>query len=102
MTDEELVSAAGPKIGRLGGAFYFVPETLARGKELGIDGFRFYIAGRGGVLGDTDAAVVASALGYFHPTLVARMWNTAREVVSPMTAALAYFDCAADVGRARF
>ena len=102
MTDEELVAAACPKIGAMGGAFYFAPGTLAHGKELGLDGFRFYIAGRGGVLGDADAAPVASGLGYFEPELVARMWDSAREIVSPRTAAAAYLECSAAFGRDRF
>jgi hypothetical protein len=51
MTPEELTAAASPRIGAMGSVFYFVPETAARGKELGLDGFRFYVLGRGGVLG---------------------------------------------------
>ena len=57
MTPTELVQAACPKIGSLGGAFYFDKETLAKGKELGLDGFRFYFLGRGGVLGDVEPRV---------------------------------------------
>ena len=41
-------------IGPIGAAFYFHPDTVARGKEAGLDGFRFYILGRGGVLGDVE------------------------------------------------
>ncbi|MGI9594675.1 MAG: helix-turn-helix domain-containing protein, partial [Acidimicrobiales bacterium] len=55
---------AGP-IGAAGAAFYVNPDTLARGKELGLDGFRFYVLGRGGVMGDVPAKVVESAFGYF-------------------------------------
>jgi len=82
MTPEELVADACPKIGVLGSAFYFTPETVARGKELGLDGFRFYFLGRGGVLGNVEPAVVQSAFGYFESGLAARMWNTARERTS--------------------
>jgi hypothetical protein len=98
---EETVARAGPLIGELGWAFYFVPETLARGKELGLDGFRFYFLGRGGVLGDVDAPVVHSALGYFAPALVERIWRSARERIAPPVAARAYWDCCAAFGRAR-
>ena len=79
---EELVTACDPLIGRVGSAFYFVPETLARGKEIGLGGLRYYFLGRGGVLGDVEAPVVQSAFGYFAGHLVVRMWDSARELTS--------------------
>ncbi|HXQ75941.1 MAG TPA: hypothetical protein VN791_05540 [Acidimicrobiales bacterium] len=100
MTPEELVAVACPKISVLGWAFYFVPETVARGEELGLDGVSFYALGRGGVLGDVESAVVASAFGYFNPALVATMWDAARQVVPPRQAGRAYMECCADFGRA--
>jgi hypothetical protein len=100
MTPEQLVQAASPKIGALGSAFYFNPATLARGKELGLDGFRFYVLGRGGVLGDVEPAVVTSAFGYFNPATVERTWTTAREKVAPRDAGRAYLACCAEFGRA--
>lgn len=101
MTPAELVSAACPTIATLGAAFYFIPETTGRGKEHGLDGFRLYVLGRGGVLGDTSAEVVASAFGYFNPQLVAKMWNSGREKVSPTAAAELYWKACADLGRAK-
>jgi len=62
MTPDELVAAACPKIRDLGFAYYFVPETLAKGDALGLDLFHFYVLGRGGVLGDVESGVVASAM----------------------------------------
>ena len=100
MTPAELVRVASPTIGALGATFYFTPETVARGKEHGLDGFRLYFLGRGGVLGDTSAAVVASAFGYFNPTLVAKMWDSARTKLSPTAAADLYWDACAAHGRA--
>ena len=79
MTVDELIAQASPIIGAMGSAFYFVPETVAVGKANGLDGFRFYFLGRGGVLGDVEPAVVASAFGYFAPAVVARMWSSARD-----------------------
>ena len=102
MTPEETVAYAGPKIRDLGWAFYFVPETLARGAELGLDGLRFYVIGRGGVLGDVEAPVIKSAFGYFEPGLVAKMWNSAKEKVAPRVAARAYMECCGEFGRSRF
>jgi hypothetical protein len=89
-------------IGDLGWAFYFAPATLARGKELGLDGFRFYFLGRGGVLGDVDWPVVHAAFGYFEPALVERTWTSAKTRVAPRVAASEYFECAARFGRAHF
>jgi hypothetical protein len=102
MTPNELVQAACPKIGTLGAAFYFDPATLARGKSLGLDGFRFYMIGRGGVLGDVEPAVVQSAFGYFHPLVVERIWSSAKEKIAPREAGRAYMACCQDFGRAHF
>lgn len=104
MTPEELVADVCPTIGSLGSAFYFTPETLARGKELGLDGFRFYFLGRGGVLGDVEPQVVQSAFGYFEAGLISKMWTTGRETagVSPREVGRAYVEVSRDFGRQRF
>lgn len=104
MTPEELVTQVCPTIGTLGAAFYFAPETLARGKELGLDGFRFYFLGRGGVLGDVEPAVVQSAFGYFEAKLVDRIWSSARErcQLTPRQVGRLYVEASRDFGRSRF
>ncbi|HVC70904.1 MAG TPA: hypothetical protein VNC61_11680 [Acidimicrobiales bacterium] len=102
MDSQELVSTACPKISAMGWAFYFVPETFARGEELGLDGISFYIMGRGGVLGDVESTVIASAFGFFNPTLVQSMWDAGRKIVAPRDAGHAYMECCADFGRSRF
>jgi hypothetical protein len=89
-------------IGRLGGVWYFEPNTLATGKEHNLDGLRFYFLGRGGVLGDVEPEVVASAMGYFNPALVEKMWNTAKERMAPRDAARLYLSCCHEFGRAKF
>ena len=101
MLAQELIDATSPTIGKAGAAFYFHPDTLARGKELGLDGFRFYMLGRGGVLGDVESDVVASAFGYFHRALVARIWTTAKERYPPREAAREYLACCAHFGRSK-
>ncbi len=101
MTTDELLSRACPLIGDLGSRYYFVPETMARGESLGLDLFQFYFLGRGGALGDVDAAVVHSAFGYFNPAVVEAMWRAGCEKVAPREAAAAHFACAAELGRAR-
>jgi hypothetical protein len=102
MDAEDLVRSACPKIGGLGWAFYFTPETLKVGRTLGLDGMRFYFLGRGGVLGDVDAEAVVSAFGYFSPAVVSKMWNSAKEIYPARDAARAYMNCCAELGRARF
>ena len=77
MDPREIIAAIAPKTGDIGSSFYFHPDTVAKAKSLGLDGFRIYFLGRGGVLGDVESAVVSSAFGYFEPGLLAHMWNTA-------------------------
>ena len=50
MTPQDIMRTIAEPTGPIGSAFYFHPDTMARGKELGLDGFRFYVLGRGGVL----------------------------------------------------
>ena len=102
MNAREIMQAVAPKTGDIGASFYFTPETTGRGKELGLGGFYFYFIGRGGVLGDVEPAVIHSAFGYFHPDMVAKMWNGAREKLSPRQAAREYIACAHAHGRAKF
>jgi hypothetical protein len=102
MQPVETAHAIAKKTGDIGASFYFTPETLARGKELGLDGFRFYGLGRGGVLGDVEADVVRSAFGYFHPSIIERIWNSAKSVLAPRDAAREYLACAHEHGRRKF
>lgn len=99
MTPQETISATKDEIGGVGASFYFHPDTLARGKELGLDGFRFYVLGRGGVLGDVEPSVITSAFGYFAPEVITKIWNSGRSKVSPREAATAYLECCRDRGR---
>jgi len=100
MTNDEF-GAFAKHIADIGSAFYFDPDTLATGKANGLDGFRFYFVGRGGVLGDVDADVARSAFGYFEPTLFARMWDSARVIMPARDGARAYIGCNHALGRAK-
>jgi hypothetical protein len=52
------------------------PETMAHGAEAGYpNGFAYYVAGRGGVLGDVDSDVVFSAFMFFERTLIDKLWR---------------------------
>lgn len=99
MTPEQLVTTVSPKINALGSAFYFAPDTLEQGKAAGLDGFRMYFLGRGGVLGDVEPAVVTSAFGWFAPDLVTKIWTSAKAVMEPREAGRLYQECAAAHGR---
>jgi len=96
------IAATASAVYELGWAYYFVPDTLRRGRELGLDGFRFYFVGRGGVLGNVEAPVVASAFGYFEPGLVAKTWDSARQRADPREAAREHLACAHRYGREAF
>jgi hypothetical protein len=96
----QLVTLASPTFNRIGSAFYFVPETVAVGKEHGLDGFRFYFLGRGGVLGDVEWPIVSSAFGYFKPSLIEKMWTTAKQRYPVSAGTQAYLGCMQDFGRA--
>lgn len=98
----DVITAIAAPTADIGSAFYFHPDTVARGKEIGLDGFRFYFLGRGGVLGDVEPDVVVSAFGYFDRGLVAKMWNSGKERMAPREAAREYLACNAALGRARF
>jgi len=102
MQPTALMRATEP-IYHIGAAYYFEAATVERGKQAGLDGFRFYFLGRGGVLGDVEADVVRAAFGYFEPSLLAKMWNTAKErvEVSPRDVARLYMDCAHEYGRTK-
>ena len=100
MNTLELVQITSPQINGAGARYYFDEQTVAAGKaDLGLDGFRFYVLGRGGVLGDCEAEVVQSAFGYFHIDLVRKMWDSGRQRCAPRDAARAYLACADEYGR---
>jgi hypothetical protein len=58
---------SGPVIGGLPAGFMLDGATYEHGGELGFDGVDFYVAGRGGALGEVDGPVVAAAFVFFHP-----------------------------------
>jgi hypothetical protein len=68
---------------KLGGAFAEDPKTLRRARQLGLTGWSFYVAGRGGALGDVRADTVSAALGFIAPEAVYDGWDAARRVLPP-------------------
>lgn len=101
MEPRETVQTVSPIFATAGAAWYFLPETLAAGKDVGLDGLRFYFMGRGGTLGEVDWRTVASAFGYFKPALIERMWTTGQERCPVAKARDAHLGACAQFGRSR-
>ncbi len=77
-------------------------STFQRGAEWGwTEGMTFYVAGRGGVLGDVDGAVVAAAFGFFNPEVLIPLWDRGVAVAGARAAARRYNEAAAAWGRDR-
>lgn len=91
-------AAVKSEIQNIGGAFMFSREAKAFGAATGVEGFIGpYTRGRGGVLGDVDADVVASAFGFFRPCTVRGAWESVP--MSPEEAAAGYLAACQDFGR---
>jgi hypothetical protein len=101
MTTDELMAIACPIIRDTGWAFYFTPATRERGAALGLDPLQTYVVGRGGVLGDVEASVVASAFGYFNPAFLAGVWTAGTAACAPRAAGRMFWEASAEHGRAR-
>ncbi|MEH1014117.1 hypothetical protein V6U90_13525 [Micromonospora sp. CPCC 206060] len=94
MTPEQTAAASKPAVIEVGGAFHQCPGTLHRARLLGISSWAFYVAGRGGALGDVRAETVAAALGFIAPDAVADGWDAALRVATPVEVATAsYAEC---------
>lgn len=93
MDAKEAATATAQAIGELGGGFMTDMGTYARGGEIGFSGIDFYVLGRGGVLGDVDADVIASGFIFWNPTQVRAQWETGRGVMTPDAAAREWSAC---------
>lgn len=83
MTPERCAASARPGVLALGGAHVECPRTLRRARLIGLSGWAFYVTGRGGALGDVDAATVAAAIGFVAPDAVEDGWVSAGLVARP-------------------
>jgi hypothetical protein len=83
VTPEQTAAAAKRGVLELGGTFAECPKTLRRARQLGLTGWAFYLAGRGGVLGDVQPDTVAAALGFIAADAVRDGWEAVRKVGSP-------------------
>jgi hypothetical protein len=84
VTPEQAAAAAKRAILKVGGAFGHDPRTMRKARQLGLTGWAFYVAGRGGALGDVRSDTVAAALGFIAPEAVRDGWEAARKVAAPM------------------
>jgi hypothetical protein len=91
--------AVKPAVQQIAPKFFFAPATTARGTELGYDGLQFYIAGRGGVIGDAPDDVVVDAFHYFEPAAITGLWGAAAKIGPVADAAAAYAECCHAWGR---
>ncbi len=83
----EAAIASGDAINGLGTHFMLDLDTYVYGAEIGFAGSDFYLAGRGGALGDVPAAVVAAAFVFFEPGYVTETWERTAPVMSRRRAA---------------
>lgn len=86
----------------LGGKWMLDADVLGAGTSNGYpNGFAYYVAGRGGVLGDVDADVVTAAFGYFAPSAIRALWTTGIAVEGARAAAVRYGAGCTSWGRQR-
>lgn len=100
MTPDETARASAAAIGALGSHFMLDPATYATGGDLGFAGMSFYVAGRGGALGDVGADVVTATFVFFHPAMIADAWDSSASVMGRRDAAEAFAACAHTWARA--
>ena len=82
MTPIEAARSSAKAIQELPATFMMDMQTYIDAAELGYEGIAFYYAGRGGVLGDVDAATVATAFFFFPHDSVKSGWESAAAVES--------------------
>jgi hypothetical protein len=83
MTPEQAAEATKAAVQELGGAFLDSPRSLRRARRMGLSGWAFLVAGRGGALGDVRPDTVAAALGFVAPEAVGSGWEAARKTTTP-------------------
>lgn len=77
----DAAAASGDAINGLGTQFMLDLDTYAYGNTLGFRDADFYVAGRGGALGDVPAGVVAAAFVFFAPDYIDGAWTRTADVL---------------------
>lgn len=91
----DCATANAAAVSSIGSHFMLDGATYKRGAELGFQGIDFYVTGRGGVLGEVDADVVAAGFTFFEPGTVRTLWEQGRSVMAPTQAAAEFATCCA-------
>lgn len=100
LTARALSDAVSPVFGDLGSKYMLDPATAEIAKQAGYpDGFSFYFAGRGGVLGDVDADVIHAAFMFFDQAVVRKMWERGVKVEGARKAGARYATAADSWGK---
>lgn len=103
MSDTGMLDAAaatGAAMEQAVAIFMLHPETFAESTAAGYENpFSGYVAGRGGVLGDTSGAIVSSVFAVFEPTALGAMWDEGVAVRGATGAAQLYWEQTAGFGR---
>lgn len=90
MTPTEAAAAVHDAVVNVPSHFMLDMATYAKGGELGFSGLDFYVAGRGGALGEVHGSVVAAAFVFFEPANVVANWESGRRVMAPREAAVEF------------
>ncbi len=93
MTPEETAAACAHAVSGIAAGFMLDGATYATGAAAGFAGLDFYAAGRGGALGDVDAAAVVDAFHFFEPSTVSQNWELGAKVMPPKEAAARFAEC---------
>ncbi len=102
MTNEELIKTVCPILNDNGWKYYFTPHAIEVSKSMGLKGMEFYVAGRGGCMGDCAGTVVAAAFGYFNPIIINAAWSLATAKHPARVIGDAHYEVAAHLGREKF
>ena len=95
MNPEVAAAFAKRPLAQLDTAWSTAALTLRRARQLELSGWAFYVAGRGGVLGDdARAETVTAAIGTIAPDAVRAGWDAARKVGPSEVAASRLAECA--------
>lgn len=90
MTPEPAAAACKDAVSVLPSHFMLDMATYKAGADLGFSGLDFYVAGRGGALGDVDADVVSAAFVLWEPGNIRKNWEQGVAVMPARDAAAAF------------
>jgi hypothetical protein len=95
MEATEAAARSAEAVQMLPAGFMLDAATYERGGELGYDGVDFYVAGRGGALGDVPGEVVAATFVFFNPVYICEAWERSGKVAGRKEAASQFVGCLA-------